>query len=299
MAYESITLHQEIVINNIISVHYFEYMSNFSFTGEAHDFWEFLCVDKGTVNVVTDAASYSLSRGDIIFHKPNEFHAVEADGVSAPNLVVIAFECSSPAMSFFCNKVLRIGPIEQNLLAMIIREAKTAFSCRLDDPYSQKLTREESPLFAGEQLIQMYLQQVLIQLRRTYDTASPLSLRMQADKYKTADKVFVKIAAYMEKNIHTHITIDQICRDNLISRSLLQRTFQAHANCGPIDYFSNMKIAAAKHLMRHQNMNFTQIADNLGYTSIHYFSRQFKKLTGMTPSEYTSSIKSLSEGAGE
>ena len=51
----------------------------------------------------------------------------------------------------------------------------------------------------------------------------------------------------------------------------------------------------AKELIREKNMNFTQIADYLGYTSIHYFSRQFKKIAGMTPSEYASSIKALSE----
>ncbi|MEG2232251.1 MAG: AraC family transcriptional regulator, partial [Lachnospiraceae bacterium] len=44
-----------------------------------------------------------------------------------------------------------------------------------------------------------------------------------------------------------------------------------------------------------QHMNFTQISDFLGYNSIHYFSRQFKKTTGMTPSEYASSIKLLAE----
>ena len=56
-----------------------------------------------------------------------------------------------------------------------------------------------------------------------------------------------------------------------------------------------MKIDMAKELIRNKNMNFTQISDQLGYTSIHYFSRQFKKITGMTPSEYASSIKGISE----
>ena len=42
-------------------------------------------------------------------------------------------------------------------------------------------------------------------------------------------------------------------------------------------------------------MNFTQISDFLGYSSIHYFSRQFKKLSGMTPTEYATSIKAISE----
>jgi YesN/AraC family two-component response regulator len=62
-----------------------------------------------------------------------------------------------------------------------------------------------------------------------------------------------------------------------------------------IDYFTKLKIDMAKQLVRDNHMNFTQIADYLGYSSIHYFSRQFKKTTGMTPSEYSSSIKVLSE----
>ena len=56
-----------------------------------------------------------------------------------------------------------------------------------------------------------------------------------------------------------------------------------------------MKIDSAKHMMRNKNLNFTQISEKLGYSSIHYFSRQFKKITNMTPSEYVSSIKALSE----
>ncbi|MEG2842596.1 MAG: AraC family transcriptional regulator, partial [Ruthenibacterium sp.] len=46
--------------------------------------------------------------------------------------------------------------------------------------------------------------------------------------------------------------------------------------------------------IREGSHNFTEIASMLGYNSIHYFSRHFKKVTGMTPSEYASSVKVLS-----
>ena len=46
---------------------------------------------------------------------------------------------------------------------------------------------------------------------------------------------------------------------------------------GIIEYFSNMKIESAKEMIRTGHMNFTQISEQLGYASIHYFSRQFKK----------------------
>lgn len=95
----------------------------------------------------------------------------------------------------------------------------------------------------------------------------------------------------MEEHIHEHLSIPQICKDNLIGRSLLQQVFRDNTGYGIIDYFSLMKINAAKRLIRDGEMNFSQIADHLGYNSIHYFSRQFKKLVRMTPSEYAASIR--------
>lgn len=148
MTYESVTLNSEICINNIISIHYFEYMSDFYFRGESHDFWEFLCVDKGEIEVQADDTVHILKKGDIIFHKPMEFHNVKANGVIAPNLVVISFECHSPAMEFFQNKILRYGENEKKLLSSILAEAKQSFSSRLDDPSLLKLERKENALFS-------------------------------------------------------------------------------------------------------------------------------------------------------
>lgn len=301
MNFKRISLKQEIIINKIISIHYFEYMSNFSFEGESHDFWEFLCVDKGTVNVDADAVTHTLNKGEIIFHKPNEFHNVYANGIIAPNLVVIGFECNSPAMSFFKDKILKIGAPERALLGSIIKEAGETYANRLDDPYMNELTRKSSPYvpFASEQLIKLYLEQLLIQLERTnVDTPSlhvTTAALPKSTRQKGEDEMFGRILTYMEEHLSSQLTIEQICRDNLIGRSVLQKLFREHTDSGVIDYFSGLKIDVAKQMIRSQKMNFTQVADSLGYTSIHYFSRQFKKLTGMTPSEYASSIKLLSE----
>ena len=91
------------------------------------------------------------------------------------------------------------------------------------------------------------------------------------------------------------MTIDGISKSNIIGRSQLQKLFRDQYQCGVIEFFSRMKIDFAKQLIRENDMNFTQISDFLGYSSIHYFSRQFKKLSGMTPTEYATSIKAISE----
>ena len=303
MAYKGVTLKNSISIGKIYSIHYFEYMSDFSFEGESHNFWEFICVDKGEVGVVADQTFTILKRGDITFHKPNEFHSVKATGEVAPNLVVVSFQCDDHAMRFFKDRILKTDEAERNLLADIIIEARRCFEGRLDDPYLQNMPQKEPELFGSEQLIRLHLEYFLIHLIRRYSNPIVLGKKPpqleppKATKTKSDTELFNRVVNYLETNLNTHVTIDQICRDNLIGRSQLQKLFRERSNLGIIEYFSQMKVNAAKQMIRTNRLNFTQISEHLGYTSIHYFSRQFKKLTGMTPSEYASSIKAMSEGS--
>lgn len=303
MGYDGITLHSSINIGKIYSIHYFEYMNDFSFEGESHNFWEFICVDKGEVGVTADDSFTILKKGDIAFHQPNEFHNVQAVSGIAPNLVVISFQCTDDAMRFFKKKILQIDETERNLLADIIIEARRCFDCRLDDPYLQNMPMKEPDLFGSEQMIHLLLTQFIIHLIRRYSTPLMLHKRLprlesiKATKSRSDAEVFNRIVGYLEEKLNTRVTIEQICHDNLIGRSQLQKIFKEQCNMGIIEYFSLMKINAAKELMRTNQMNFTQISEHLGYTSIHYFSRQFKKVTGMTPSEYASSIKAMADGS--
>lgn len=296
MAYVSTILRNDICIEKIVSIHYFEYMSNFFFEGESHDFWEFCYVDKGEVEVTADRTSYTLHKGQIIFHKPNEFHMLKANGRIAPNLVVMSFYCSSPSMDFFCNKILALTDSEQNILAQIITEAQKCFSSPLDDPYLQQLKRREPSPFASEQLIRLFLEQFLLQMCRRCQECQPAPPLAKSVKKTNDSQIYSRVLAYLEEHLYEHITIEDICRENLIGRSQLQKLFRERSNSGVINYFSNMKIEEAKQLIRERHLNFSQIAEKLGYTSVHYFSRQFKKITGMSPSEYASSVKALSEG---
>ena len=102
-----------------------------------------------------------------------------------------------------------------------------------------------------------------------------------------------RVRAYLEKNISRKLTLADICRDNLVGRSYLQKVFREKTGGGAMEYFGSMKIEKAQELIREGRHNFTEISALLGYTSIHYFSRHFKKVTGMTPSEYASSVKGL------
>lgn len=98
--YKSVPLNAVFDIPKIYTVHYFEYDCNYVFKGESHDFWEILFVDCGSVEVTVENRSMVLEKGSLLFHQPNEFHALRAIGKNPPNLIVVSFDCDSPIWMF-------------------------------------------------------------------------------------------------------------------------------------------------------------------------------------------------------
>ena len=289
MAYKSVVLEDSVTINRIISVHYFQYMSDFSFPGESHDFWELVCVDRGEIDALAGDRRLTLKKGNILFHKPNEFHNVLTNGKVSPSLVVIGFECHSPAIKSFEDQLMSVQDTEKELMAQIIVEARNTFSGRLDDPYQEELIFNSEPLTFGSAQLMIHL------YRRYFSYSLPVRSSRFLAEASSGNDTYNRIVRYMEEHLGERMTIDRICRDNLVGRSQLQKLFRDTKGCGVIEFFSMMKIDTAKQMIRDNQLNFTQIADRLGYNSIHYFSRQFKQITTMTPSEYATSIRLLSE----
>ena len=292
--YQSTHLVEEIVINQLLTVHYFEYTSDYSFSGESHNFWEFLYVDKGAIDVVSGSSHHSLTKGQIIFHKPQEFHSLSANGMVAPNLVVIAFECDSPPMEFFHDHLQLLGDNERNLLARIVKEAQQAYHSPLDDPNLKCLHKNEDAPFGSEQFIKISLQLLLLQLIRDAHSGKIIASSTSAIREHAQEDLYHNILIYLSDHVADKLTLEKVCRDNIIGRSYLQKLFREKSGGGVMEYFGNLKIDVAKQHIRENTHNFTEISQILGYTSIHYFSRHFKKNMGMTPTEYATSIKSRS-----
>lgn len=290
MIYTPTVLREKFLIDKLYTVHYFEFSKNYSFPGETHPFWEFVYVDKGEVDIVAGDKTFHLTKGQIVFHKPNEFHTIKGNGITAPNILIVSFNCDSPAMSFFENKITAIGDREKLILAKIIQESENAFSTPLDDPLTTELEKKGDD--GAEQYIKLCLEWILLDLSSENHENTPKA-PTSLIRENSQNEVFNKIIKYMEDNIHRQLLLNEICKDNLVGRSYLQKLFREKTGGGAIDYFNKMKIDKAKSMIRESSGNFTEISIKLGYNSIHYFSRQFKSMTGMTLSEYASSVKIL------
>lgn len=194
-------------------------------------------------------------------------------------------------MKWFNNRILHIGNEEKNLLARILHEAGNAFSSKLNDPWLLALKRKEKQVFASEQLIKLYLEQFLIGLIRrelhigiSNEPASPL-------KEKTSKDAFDRVVDYFENNLIDTPNLNTVCRTTGYSCTYIQNVFKEKTGRSVMEYYKISKLEKAKELIREGDYTFTQIAAILNYSSIHYFSKIFKRYLGMTPTEYSSSVK--------
>lgn len=293
MAYQAITLRDLFRVRQIVTVHYFEYGKNYVFTGEQHDFWEFVYVDRGEVDVLAANTWSRLRQGQMVFHCPGEFHNIRATGEVAPNLVVVSFVCKSAAMQYFQGKTIWVRDAEKRLLGELVGEAEMAFSSHLGDPFLQKQERSAHPRMVGsEQVIRLNLERLLLSLYRGDQPVGNTTLFRQ----RVEDGLAQDIMVYLQEHLGERITLTQLAETLHVSLTAMKEAFRKQKGMGIMACFTRMKMERAKVLIREDAYNITQIAALLGYDSIHHFSRRFKAVTGLSPTEYARSVKAIQEG---
>lgn len=287
MEYVMTKLEDAITVDGIYTVHYFEYAKDFAYSGEVHNFWELVYADKKSLYVTAGASEIRLAVGQMYLHRPNEFHNIRCDGSHAANSVIISFSSASDALMSIAGMIIDCTAEEKKLLGGMIKEAGEVFSTPLGIPYIRIMQKSEQGLFGGEQLIKLYLEQLLILLVRGNG-------RENRPKVGSDDKVLAKICDYLEANIHRPLCFSDIVKHFNLSASVVKRIFREQMGCGVMECFNRIRVDAAKEMIREEDQNFTEIAATLCFGSSQYFTTVFKRVSGMTPTEYRASVRSYS-----
>lgn len=276
-----------ISISKIVTIHYYEFDKNFSYDGESHNFWEMVYIDSGNVHIKANNKDFYLKQGEVIFHKPNEFHTLSTDNEAAANVFVISFVCSSEAMQFFKNKIMAVPSKLKKYISTITEEYFQTFNSMSTQDI--KLELKDNPPIGGQQMIKTYLEQFLIMLIRSENDNR--DLRVFPSKESMENHLVSQIIQIIEENTYNKISVDNICKKLNYSRTYLAKIFKATSGYTILDYILRNKIREAKKLIREERYNFTQISDLLSFDNPHYFSTVFKKITNMSPTNYKNSIK--------
>lgn len=111
----------------------------------------------------------------------------------------------------------------------------------------------------------------------------------QAAEADDADKtplMIARVKTYLQHNYMNELSLDQVSDILKISPSYLSVCFKKALGVGFQDYLTDLRIQAAKELLADPLRPSAEVARLVGYESASYFTRAFKKKTGLTPTEY-------------
>ncbi len=245
---------------------------------EAHAFWEFLFLEEGNLSVLVDGELYTLSPGELIIYPPHSFHSIAAS--TNTRISIVAFSTDSSILHDLTgHSLLLSGSLKEDLDTIISLGRKILTGTGSEQVRGMVLRESADP--ADTQRLSNLLELFLLNLFKTKTRSNNQNFR---------DDQFAYFADYLKKNIGKTLTLEEICNDCSISATNLQKLCKKQCGCGPITYFISLKIGAAKRMIQDSSLNFTQIAECLGFSSVHYFSKLFKSKTGMSPSDYAKTV---------
>lgn len=110
--------------------------------------------------------------------------------------------------------------------------------------------------------------------------------QLQENEQDAKQKMVSTVQAYIRKHVRERISLSETAEMFHLSPSYLSTLFARYSEYGFNDYVNRMKIDASKDLLVERNMKIYEIAEYLGFKNAFYFNRVFKKMEGISPSEY-------------
>lgn len=114
-----------------------------------------------------------------------------------------------------------------------------------------------------------------------------LPLEKGAEEKDTED-LYNQMVRYIEENYRNKITLDDMAEKLHANRSYLSRLYKSRSGINLFDDILRMRIEKAKEYMESTDWKIYEISSAVGFDDTGYFSRVFKKYSGMSPREYKS-----------
>lgn len=286
MEYYLKTFQIDIEVTKIANIHYFEFSDNFHTKVGSHPFNELIYVDNGTIDVSSVGYTGKINEGQLILHEANEVHSLNCPPNTPPNVIIIGFECNSPALHSLTQKPINLSPALQKLLAEIIKEGRNVFMPPYDMPYVRDMKKRKTFPLGADQMIKILLESFLIKLYRQTEAKEN-----EPNDVQDIPTFVNEIKRYIDENCTEKITLSELCLLFGTNKTTLCNNFKSHVGMTVINYVNTQKIRYAKRKIR-EGKSLTEIANELNLSSIHYFTRLFEKHERLSPSEYARSVKS-------
>ena len=106
-----------------------------------------------------------------------------------------------------------------------------------------------------------------------------------------SESAVARAQKYIREHYMSEISLDDVSKEVNVSPYYFSKLFKEEVGENFIDYLTSVRIDRAKNALRDPALSVREVGAMSGYSDPNYFSRIFKKQTGMTPREYRDSLK--------
>lgn len=251
--------------------------SNFTLDMHCENVYQVLLVTSGRVRYRVGEKIYEVGRGDVIVLNTLEEHGLEVLEYPYERYMIRV------QPDFFQNEV----KYPEVIAAFIKRPPDFSHLLTVSEPvwnYLYDIVLEMEREYNGKKKYwELY---VGADLRRMFIIIYRECADVMTMKVGHSVTVAYNIMNYINHHFTEDISVDKIAAELYLNKNYIAHIFKEETGYSLIAYAILLRINRAKLMLAKTDKSITQIATECGYDDFTYFSRQFKKTTGLTPSAY-------------
>ncbi|MBT2659031.1 helix-turn-helix domain-containing protein [Bacillus sp. ISL-18] len=255
-----------------------------------HDIFELTLCTEGSALQWFNEECIEFNKGDWIFLRPGVRHKTINIGESPFSYLAVHFDIDDlPLRKLLKNSILN------HITHQTAMETQLAKYTSEIDLLIQKILFNKNYILTDQDIIltvtevdkllfqanvMAVISEYIKLIEKNNQTAQETNFTKQ--QFEIADEM----KALLENNVIGSLNINDISETLGYSRSHCTRIFTQVYGSSPRQYYTNLKIKKAKELLLLTNKGIDEISSDLGFSSLFHFSRQFKRWTSKSPSEY-------------
>ena len=263
----SFLIRPKLQITSLCAFFYQELEQGYLQPGDAQAMGKLIYVDSGQIHCVAEGQDLCLRQGEMVLYAPDQWNMQYADIGQGPRIVTLTFYAEGCDFAGLANRRFQADPAIRSLFQQMLREQEQT------DAYSTDM-------------ITGLLTVLLVSLSRQQRFSQPRPVAAGSE-----NRIIRRAQQYIVEHVREKLSVPGVAAGIGVSASYLTALFQKNLQISPGEYLRRIKLQESKQLIREGQLNFTEIAQLLQYSTVHHFSRQFKEKFGITPSQYAKSVK--------
>ena len=238
------------------------------------ELFEITFVERGNGNIRVDETTYPMQKNDLQFSFENERHKLHAAPDSPFRFFYLAL---SPTPNTICETIV-------STLHEHCKENGCILSCPdIFEPLKNLLSEFYNKSVFYEERIEALIVNILISLYRKIVNKTT---EKQIENPTQKGELIYNIINYVNSRQNTLVTLKEISENFFYNYDYISRSFKDVMQISLREYLYDMRLNFAAQLLASSDKSITEIAENIGYSCIHSFSRSFKAKFGISPEKY-------------